>query len=272
MVNRVIPYALVLALLLVPAMTAGAAPTLEAIPQKYAALPGEFYPVDYKVSWPGDAGAYTVLPPVLPEVPWGEAVLLEVRSRKQGDINETRLVVGFRAAEPGDYEAPALDVRVLEWAGTPSPTVETIAPETPALVLTAAPLTVAVRKSRVPALVLAVIVTLLLLGMALVWAARRRTGDRSDAPRLTPAEQGRALLHEARRHRLDGDYYAFYRTLRRACDLAARISDNPDTALCTRLDERIDDTGYRGRRPSEDDLEGDFKDVEQLVARLNAHP
>lgn len=248
-----------------------ATPELDVISEKYAAGPGEIYPVAYRVFWEGDPAGYTVLPPVLPVLDWGEASLLEIRSRKMGDVNETRLVVGFTSKETGIFEAPSFDIRVLDWRDDQNTGVLSVSPETPGQVLSTPPVTVTVRRSRLP--VIAAGTLALAAGTALsVIYFRRRRRVRNRQPESSPLEQGMALLHEARRHRLDGDFYAFYRSLRQACDLAARISQRPNEKLIGVLEQRIKDTGYRGLRPSEDELEGDFKEVELQITRMHERP
>lgn len=249
-------------------MQAIATPTVTVSAQKYVARPGEIFPVEYTVSWEGAAGACTVLPPALPSLDWGQSELLEMRSRSQGECSETRLLIGYSAEEPGTYETPAFDIRVLEWPEGAPASLATITPETPALILSASSVTFTVRSSRLPVILIAGVLTVLVAGALLVWRMRRnRSAMVSGQDQMQ--EHSRDLLHQARRHRLDGDYYAFYRVLRQACDVAERLSDDSTPQLCARLDKRIKDTGYRGMRPTEDELEGDFKDVEQLMARLH---
>lgn len=247
-----------------------AGPDLEVIPQKYSARPGEVFPVEYTFTWQDAGSPYTVLPPALPSLDWGEAALLEVRAQSAGDVNKTRVIVGFTAAETGHHEVPAIEFRLMNWNTEDNTAVLTITPETPAQLLTSTPLTIKVSAVGIPVIVaaIAVLLTVIVVGVA-AWRFKRGTAPDTGAMSLSVTEQGAALLHEARRHRLDGDYYAFYRVLRRAYDLVARVSGTPDERLCARLDVRIKDTGYRGLRPTEDDLEGDFKEVEQQVARMN---
>lgn len=256
--------------LLAWAGTVVAAPELEVIPQKYSAHPGEVFPVEYTVTWQDAGSLYTVLPPTLPSLDWGEAALLEVRAQSAGNVNKTRVIVGFTAAETGRYEVPAIDFRLMTWSTEENTAVLAVTPETPTQLLTSTPLTIKVSAAGIPVIAAAAVVllTVLVVGVA-AWRFKRGKATDTGAVSLGVMEQGAALLHEARRHRLDGDYYAFYRVLRRTCDLAARVSGTPEERLCARLDARIKDTGYRGLRPTEDDLEGDFKEVEQQVARMN---
>ncbi len=267
------PYTLILSLLPVVAgiFTASASATLEVdvSPQKYAARPGEVFPVDYVVSWEGALDAYTVMPPTLPVLDWGAATVLEIRAHSRGDRHETRLTVGYSAETAGTYTAPALTIRVLEWdadAASHAALVEDAA-SMPAKVVEAASVTVVFRDPRFVVWAALVLVALAVAG-AFGWAAlRKRRRTVSEEAGQSPVEKAQALLHEARRHRLDADYYAFYRAL---CSAVACIeTDAPDSraALLDKLKRAADDAGYRGVRPSDDALEGDFKDVERIIAQ-----
>jgi hypothetical protein len=76
-------------------------------------------------------------------------------------------------------------------------------------------------------------------------------------------ERAQTLLHEARRKRLDGDFYAFYQQLTAAVSVAQA---HPDArALVTRLQERTREVGFKGIRPTEDELDGDAKAAEAVV-------
>jgi hypothetical protein len=92
------------------------------------------------------------------------------------------------------------------------------------------------------------------------WRRRKRAAAMSGAPGRTQREVVQALLHEARRHRLDGDFYAFYKTLQRA---AQTLGLEEAGALA----QRTQAVGYRGVRPTDDDMDGDIKRVELGLAR-----
>ena len=235
--------------------------------QKYAARPGDVFPVEYIVSWEGAPGAYTVLPPQLPVLDWGGAELLEMRSRSSGDRHETRVVVGYRAEEAGVYTAPPLTLRVIAWEEPGESRISAVDENTPTHVLETDAATITIRGSRA-GLWAVLIVALLLCAAALLWrkAGNRRLAAATDAA-LSPSKQAQALLHEARRSRLDGDFYGFYRALCSALEcINAGVSDSC-RPLHAKLKQSVDDTGYRGVRPSDDAMEGDFKEVERIVAQ-----
>ncbi len=244
------------------------APTASALARTDVVQPGEVFPVDYTISWTGAADAYTVLPPDLPELAWGEAVILESSSQSQDDRHETRITVGYRANVPGAYETPTLTFRFAAWEGAAPTTITTLEETTPAAVLDVAPVLLVFRASQRHWWYGGALLLALLACVAGYVYFRKRTTPSSNENCLSPSEQARALLHEARRHRLDGDYYLFYKTLLRAHETAAPLASSPDPGTTETLRKRINDTGYRGLRPSDDDIEGDFKRVERLVAQL----
>ena len=74
-------------------------------------------------------------------------------------------------------------------------------------------------------------------------------------------------VHEARRHRLDGDWYAFYRALGRAM---ARLRPEAD-ALTRRFEARANEVGYGGIRPTDDELDGAMRDAERALTDWKQH-
>jgi hypothetical protein len=99
-----------------------------------------------------------------------------------------------------------------------------------------------------------------LAGAVVVWLRRRPRAPQG--PRQDPVEAARDHVHAARRHRLDGDFYRFYQSLA----AAARTAGTPASlALAPRMDERAQQVGYQGVRPTEDELDGAVKDIERAL-------
>lgn len=253
-----------LLVLLTSISDAGAADalTVTATPQKYAAPPGEAFPVEYVVSWTGAADAYAVAPEAPPSPEWGSSLLLETKRRSSGNRQETVLTVGYVASQAGRYEAPAFTIHVLALDDASAPQVTKLEDSAPAQVVQAPPVQVVFRTSKRVFWVFGA--GIVLAGVAAVLVRMKRRPATEGEPTPPPHEQARALLHEARRRRLDGDFYAYYKTLHSALMLVAKAdAESLQKTLCM----RIDDTGYRGMRPSEDALDGDFKDVERIIAQ-----
>ena len=74
-------------------------------------------------------------------------------------------------------------------------------------------------------------------------------------------------LHKARQQRLDGQFYEFYVELSRAAGLVANGSEGRDVAVLIKA--HAEEVGYKGLRPTDDQMDGDFGDVERALARLN---
>jgi len=104
----------------------------------------------------------------------------------------------------------------------------------------------------------------LLLAFAVVFIYRKR---RRPVPEIVPKEildfpKIHAHLHAAKQYRVNGDLYGVYRELASA---ARRI--NPEAPLTQALKRRADDVGYRGLKPNDDQIEGDFREVERRLAQ-----
>ncbi len=237
-------------------------------PQKYAVSPGDVFPVDYVISWEGPPEAYVVMPPTLPALEWGTAEVLETRTRRRNNRQESIVTIGYTAHEKGMYTAPSLSLRVLAWDTVNEEQITRLeeADTLPAQVVETEAVELVFR-DRAAGLWLGIIAVLIISGGVGVWyRARKRRDDAEDAA-ATPVETAQALLHQARRHRLDADYYDFYRALCGAVACIEQESPTSHAALLDKLKQAADNTGYRGVRPTDDALAGDFKDVERIVAQ-----
>jgi hypothetical protein len=70
-------------------------------------------------------------------------------------------------------------------------------------------------------------------------------------------------LSTARQHRCDGRPYECYRELLRA----AEHLSSKEVGLVNHMKKRIQDVGYKGERPSDDFIDGDFREVERALKR-----
>lgn len=254
----VYPYRMALATLaLCAGAAAHAAPTLTPPPGTVQAAPGEPARVTYAVAW--DATDHiAVLAPELPEISWGTATLESSQASSTEGASLLTLTVAVAAKEPGAYEWPAVRVPYVALAesGTAGPLDTTTVQQLDAAAI---PLQFAApwRWSLIWG-GLAAGLGAIAAALALPWWRRR-----ADAVRVAQADVGEAvsaLVHEARRHRLDGDFYAFYKTLTRAAALTGAAK------LAGKLEERTQSVGYRGVRPIDDDMDGDLRAVEQTLA------
>lgn len=254
-------------------LAAGAEPVLEG-PESASGYAG--YPLElvYTLHWDGQPGDYVVYPLEFDGIDAapGEAdeaeadvpppltyhvTSTETRVRDGRPEVVQRLLVTARA--PGAYTVPAVTVKY-------APPDELDGPVRG--VAEAPPVAVRVRdyeKVRLAyTLAGAGAAALVAVGVAMAWRARaRRRRSPGPAPK-TPLEQARELLHEARRHRLDGDFYAYYRALARASQLLGPGA----AALAKRYEDRARAVGYQAARPADDELEGDWKELERACARV----
>ncbi len=256
-----IPLAAIIALF--AGLQAAAEVTVTVTAQKYAALPGDLFPVEYIVSWADSDGDFVVLPPELPVLEWGTAAVLDMHT---GDY-KTRFIVGCRADTPGTYSLPALTIRLAKDLDPAATDIAKLDDTTPTQVVESDPVQVVFRKPGIGFWISGMVVVFLVGIGAAVYRQRKSRRTETDVSGVSPLEQAQELLHQARRSRLDGDFYAFYRALHSALTCIAAHSPEPHTALREKIKRAIDDTGYRGMRPSDDVLEGDFRDVERIVAQ-----
>jgi len=104
----------------------------------------------------------------------------------------------------------------------------------------------------------------------LVWWLARRSRRPHAAPAAAPRASGdvaaiEQALQRARRCRLDGRFYEFYNELAGAA--AALPTHGPEPDLATALRDRAQHAGYTGKRPTDDRMDGDLRDVERALGR-----
>jgi len=110
--------------------------------------------------------------------------------------------------------------------------------------------------------------SLLVLGVGWWFARRWRYRRPSASPTPVPAIDLPAVqeaLHRARQRRLDGNFYEFYTELSQAAALPPLADKYP--GLADLLKGRAQEVGYKGVRPTDDQMAGDFGDVERALAR-----
>jgi hypothetical protein len=252
---------------------AAAAPSLSLEQRDARAYTGQPFRVEARVSWSGDAGDFLVLPVELEQPERGMVRVVEMDAFSRNGMHTVVQTLEIIADEPGTFELAGLRVGLADGStfAPPPGQMEALASNLePAEILTAPPLTVTVREPRGAGWWggLLGLLAVLVVGLSLyVHFQHRRAGDpmlvrRSDEDHLKVA------LHEARRLQLDGDHYTFYRRLADAAALLA-VKDEEAAELAVKLRQQAQDVGYRGVRPTDDDLNGALRDVERLVNRNN---
>ncbi|HOV32208.1 MAG TPA: BatD family protein [Candidatus Hydrogenedens sp.] len=95
-----------------------------------------------------------------------------------------------------------------------------------------------------------------------LWYAKRR-------PQQTVSSEptSRESLHEARKYRLDGNYYEYFRTLYGVAEkIYGRKKQLELANLMKRIKEKMNEVGYKGVKPTEAEMDGFWKEVEKYLS------
>lgn len=242
----------------------------------------DWFEVGVTVRWDGDSTRFNVTPGSLEAPGWGEAGWDRVEARPDKDSTELHFVARFKANAPGSVSIPALTLNYTDPSeaktapptppaapgATPDPNAAPApAPEQPVHTLATEAFNVEVHADRraLYTALLAGIVLVGIVGAAVSYALKRRkaaTNEQEDA--LAPWQTVEDALHNARRHRLDGDFYKFYRELQRLVDFAG---GEVKSEFGARLARRVEEVGFKGQVPTDDELDGILKDIERALAR-----
>ena len=250
-----------IALLALPAV---AEPVLEFTAPTSTARPGEAYALDLRVTWTGDASDVVVLPPEIGNIDWGDVQLGTTTSGGAEGAWFVSHRIEVVPAEAGDFEMPEITVPYsidkMEALGGAAPG------DVPHILQTDVFL-VHVRPDRTGLYLAGGVLAIALIGSALVLLRRRAARNAADArlSALTPKERVQALLHDARRHRLDGNYYLYYVVLAQAAEMLGELGGDP--ALAEKLSARSQEVGYQGSRPTDDEMDGALREFERALAQ-----
>lgn len=260
---------LALALALLPLSTAHAADLAVELRLPGEAIhPGQPALISAVLSGVEAGKLYSLVPPAeanLPELGWGSLEWRGLQSVPGETLPQLELVV--TATDPGEVELPSLQLRavaVADAAGLVGESVDLGG----AVVVPTKPITITVSRDLTPYFTVggvALLVALLVVaGVVLFRKSRKQEASGVDTS-LSPSEQAREHVHAARRHRLDGDFYQFYLSLSRA---ASALNLEQGT-VAPRLETRAQEVGYKGVRPTEDEMDGALKDIERALTQRN---
>jgi hypothetical protein len=225
----------------------------------------------YDVAWQGEPQSLHVLPLQIEEVEWGSVALVKSEAYQSEQLNHVAQTVEIIPGNTGEFHVPKvlIPLRYPEATfPTEQGTDESGSPHPGAYpTLRADPLPITVRAARSPAWISGGLgASFFVLGLVYYWMRRRTT--MAQAP-LTPEQrhgQARQMMHRARRHRLDGDFRAYY------IELGQTASLFNETTLKVRFDKMADLAGYAGTRPTDDDLDAAWRDIERAAAKQHEHP
>jgi len=256
-------------LAVVVGVTAGAQPELKVTPGPQSVNVGEAFRVSCEVVWSGAPDAYTVLPAEIDPVDWGTVTLLPSKAYVRDGRNVVEQTVSFVAGQAGEYETPAIlipylrpeDVQKPEKPDTPMHLSALDAPPK----LRADPFPLLVQPHTTPAWLFGVLGALLfcLLGLGFwwMWPRGRRSESTANMAQPVDIESINRYLESAKRKRLEGDFYGTYRDLA----AAAHMLRNRDSDLAARLSRRVEEVGYRGVRPTDDEMDGDLRAIDRVL-------
>jgi len=271
-----------------------AQPELKVIAEQGSAHPGHAYWIVCEVSWAGKASDYSILPAEADPIDWGTVALTDVKAFIRDDADGPRNIVSqtleITPNKAGEFKTPA--IRIAYFNPEATPPAESAAPSavTPGTAppdssaspsLGAEPFSLMVYPDRTPIWISGGLGASLLVTALGWWSVRRLrrpqpllVGSRvsgfgfrvSEEPKPdTPNPVFEEALRCARRHRQEGDFYQFYVELARAAETLPADGHAPE--LVATLKTRAQETGYRGVRPTDDQMDGDLRDLERAMAQ-----
>jgi len=250
-----------------------AEPELKVTPQEGSAHLNRPFRVVLEVTWQGSPSDYAVLPAEVGALDWGSVQLGPMESTTRDGLNLVAQTVEFVPNKTGEFKTPEIKVSYLDPEATPP--AEKAAPETAppdsgaSPSLRADPFLILVRPARTWFWISGGLGASLLLVLAGWWSARRWRRPQP-APRMdsTPAVDVTAIreaLHRAKQHRLDGNFYGCYREMARAA--AGLPREDNGYCLADRISARAQEVGYRNIRPTDDEIDGAFREIERALTR-----
>ncbi len=254
---------------------ADAQPKLEVTPAPDSVTVGEVFRVSFEVSWNGAPGDYTVLPAELEPVEWGTCTLLPSKAYVRDGLNVIVQTIEFVANQPGEVEIPAVEFQYLrpedvQKPEKPDTPMHLNAPDAPPK-LRADPFPLLVQPHTTPAWLFGVLGALLFSLLAAIgwWLAWRRKAP-SSAPPAGIVDRTAVTTHvdRAKRKRLEGDFYGAYRDMAAAAGLLKSMAPELESKLTARAEE----IGYRGVRPTDDEMDGDFRAIDGILSRDETIP
>lgn len=232
--------------------------------------PGTAHRIEYEVRWAGEATDFTVFPAEFDPIDWGTARLVQIKTAFRDGHHVVVQTMEVVADQPGEYEFPEVRIAYLEPDTQLPPETQEPSTSPPASstlpTLRAEPRALKVTPPRTFIWVSGIIVIIVVCaGLGWWW---RRPRSKADLAAQSPKDEVdldavRQVVQSAKRHRLNGEFYDCYRDLGRAAELLL----SPESELVQTLKNKVKDVGYRGGRPSEDQLDVDFREVERLIRR-----
>jgi len=236
-------------------------PQIRLVQSTSKAIVDQPYEVYYEITWPGDAGDRSILPPSHIELDWADVtVASSVTSVRDGaNVVQHNLVLYPR--EAGSFEFPPLILAYLDTADLlpSSESEEGASPIYPTISAEAFDITVV----NPPDPLMYVIGGALVLGAGAAGTVliRRRQVAAANAATVIPMPTLPDAMNAARQHRLDRKPYEFFQALIRGASL---LSASPDhTQLKKQFETKAKEVGFQSYLPTEDELDGALRDLER---------
>ena len=228
------------------------------------------FEVTYETRWDGEADAFAIVPTEVEGVPWAEARTVRTTTRSEDGTFIVAQTVEFIAREAGEFEVPPFVVGYFDPALLAEE--EAVEGEERGLpdqrFLRAAGFTVKVRPGAGRYVFYGTAAALVAGLSAMGWWVARRRGQLELAAGTVAASRPEtvpASMNLARQQRLDGKFYEFYKELGRGASLLSASAEA--RRLCEKLEHEANEVGYRGVRPTDDDMDGALKDLERAYRR-----
>lgn len=255
--------------LVVPMMAAYSAPELVVNLPDGSAVINHGYKIGCEISWAGEAGDYTILPAEIGTLDWATVAVTNVETFRRGDVHVVAQTIELTPLISGEFDSPEIRVSYLDPEATPP--AESAAPQTAPTdssaspSLRAEPFKIVVRTPRRLVWIsggLGASLLLLLTAFGLCSAhRRRRPRPATAATAALDYSEIQTLLHRIHQYRLDGKYYEYYQGLSRVAEMLGHGQ------LASAMAARAQRAGYAAARPSDDELDGDLRDVERALVR-----
>lgn len=254
---------------------AHAEPELKIVTQGSVARINRPYHFECEVTWSGNAGQYVVLPAEIGSIDWGTITVLGSTASVRERLNVVSQTIEIVPSKAGEFKVPEIKVSYLNPEATPP--AEKAAPKTAppdsgaSPSLRADPFTLAVRPAGTLFWIsggLGASLFLVIAAWMIVRHTKRRSG-RTPTNESPSAAFGGVVdqLQLARRHRINGDYYQFYAELAKAAEALPGGGEDHAQLLVT-LKNHVQSVGYRGQRPTDDQMDGDYRDIERALTRV----
>ncbi len=250
------------------ALGEAALPTLHTHGPEGKVYVGMPFTVTYVMTWEEEEDFYLVRPPELPTPDWGVAASGALEMMLEDTQHVWRFDLEITPEVEGEFTVPALDFFYFPAADVSEVGVLSEDTDSPELwpSLSSDPIPLSVYRPVSAWIIGLPVLGVLVLALASLWFFWWRRGEPVSEEVLTPRQWARQEFHQVQRLKLDGELYPMYQRLLR---IVERVGDaEADKTLIARLRDTESAVGYQGKRPSEDELNGDTRDVERVIARL----